>query len=68
MSLCHSQDNENVLGGYRREMSVAKAVRTILMWHNETLNIWSHLLACLCFAALLVALAFMQPGEKVAKW
>jgi adiponectin receptor len=51
------KDNVHVLGGYRREMSLQQALRTVFMWHNETLNIWSHLLAAACFVALLLATA-----------
>ena len=48
------KDNPNVLGGYRSEMSLQQALRTIFMWHNETMNIWSHLIAAACFMAFIV--------------
>lgn len=43
-------------------MSLQQALLTIFMWHNETLNIWSHLLAALCFVAFLLALVIMAPN------
>ena len=46
--------NPKVLGGYRQEMSWYHALQTIFMWHNETLNIWSHLIGTLCFVCLLL--------------
>lgn len=36
--------NPYILSGYRREMSIIQAFRTIFMWHNEILNIWSHII------------------------
>ena len=64
------KDNLNVLSGYRREMSTQQALRTVFMWHNETLNIWSHLLAASCFVAFLLALIIMPPHEHwpAPKW
>ena len=30
-----------------------KAFKTLFMWHNETVNVWSHLLGCLFFTSLI---------------
>lgn len=61
------KDNENVLGGYRREMSLRQALLTIFMWHNETLNIWSHLIAGICFVSLFVMFV-TRTQDSFPKW
>ena len=38
------QDNQHIHGSYRRaSYSYSKSLRSILHWHNESVNIWSHL-------------------------
>ncbi len=61
------KDNMNVLTGYRKEMSVVKALQTIFMWHNETLNIWSHLLASISFMTFMFLFIFNNASDK-HKW
>jgi adiponectin receptor len=34
--------------GYRPNLSVNEALRSVLSMHNETMNIWSHLIAFFC--------------------
>jgi len=46
--------NEHVLSGFRAEMSFLKAALTLFAWHNETLNVWTHLVAFVAFACLAV--------------
>ncbi|KAL8339745.1 hypothetical protein RB601_006047 [Gaeumannomyces tritici] len=47
------QDNEFILTGYRRaSFSYITSIWSILAIHNETTNIWSHLLGALLFAGL----------------
>lgn len=42
-----------VLSGYRAHDSTAwEALRSVWSWHNETINIWTHLLGFLFFAIL----------------
>ncbi|KAK3360965.1 mPR-typeG-protein-coupled receptor [Lasiosphaeria ovina] len=51
------QENEYVLSGYRPTSgSFAGSVRSLCRLHNETVNIWSHLLGCLLFLSLPVYL------------
>ncbi|KAI6611016.1 hypothetical protein MCOR07_010552 [Pyricularia oryzae] len=47
------RDNEFILTGYRRaSFSFITSARSILQIHNETANIWSHLLGAALFVAL----------------
>jgi adiponectin receptor len=46
--------NPYVRGGYRRPMGFLDTLRTLFQWHNETLNIYTHLLPGLYFLACLL--------------
>ena len=46
--------NNHILCGYRPEMSLCRCMNTIFMWHNETLNIWSHAIGFLVFLGFFV--------------
>ncbi|KAK1833475.1 adiponectin receptor protein 1 [Podospora conica] len=47
------RDNEFIMTGYRRaSFSYAASLKTLFGIHNETANIWSHLLGALLFIAL----------------
>lgn len=49
------QDNAFILGAYRppTQLSAASVALTLFAWHNETLNIWTHLCGAAAFCALL---------------
>ncbi|KAG0169363.1 hypothetical protein DFQ30_003710 [Apophysomyces sp. BC1015] len=46
------QENEYVLSGYRFYQNSRDCLKSIFMLHNETINIWSHLLGFIFFAGL----------------
>ncbi|KAI8144154.1 hemolysin-III related-domain-containing protein [Fennellomyces sp. T-0311] len=48
------QENEYVLSGYRFCKSTRQCLKSIFKLHNETLNIWSHLVGFVCMAFLSV--------------
>ena len=49
-----NQDNEFIRGGYRPELySLSLCLNSVLRVHNETANIWTHLVGSALFAALI---------------
>lgn len=49
-----------VVGGYRlHDHTVGQALRTLLHWHNESVNVWVHVLGfCICAGLLVHAGSF----------
>ncbi|KAM0748808.1 HlyIII-domain-containing protein [Meredithblackwellia eburnea MCA 4105] len=66
------RDNPAILTGWRREMKEWKEVReTLWEWHNETVNIWSHIIGSLLglvtlLACLHVSLSPQLPFESAS--
>ncbi|KZV27437.1 hypothetical protein F511_02546 [Dorcoceras hygrometricum] len=49
------KDNEYILNYYRADWPLKQAFFSVFRWHNETLNVWTHLLGFLLFVGLTVA-------------
>ena len=43
------KDNEYIIHGWRYQMCFIDALITCFTWHNETLNIWTHLFGAILF-------------------
>ncbi|KAH9303976.1 hypothetical protein KI387_008380 [Taxus chinensis] len=51
----YMKDNEYILKYYRSEWPLKQILWSIFSWHNETLNIWTHLVGFLLFLALTIS-------------
>ena len=48
-------DNEHVWSGYRIGFNTKrKIVRSLFMVHNESVNVWTHLIGAICFIGLIL--------------
>ena len=48
-------DNEDIHHGYRIGFnSICKILRSLFMLHNETLNVWSHLIGVIIFLVFII--------------
>ncbi|XP_008795847.1 heptahelical transmembrane protein ADIPOR1 [Phoenix dactylifera] len=48
----YMKENEYILGYYRAEWPIVNALLSLFSWHNETLNVWTHLLGFFLFLGL----------------
>ncbi|XP_057769074.1 heptahelical transmembrane protein 1-like [Salvia miltiorrhiza] len=51
----YMKDNHYILRYYRSDWPLKLAFLSLFRWHNETLNVWTHLLGLLLFLGLTVA-------------
>ncbi|CAF2136805.1 unnamed protein product [Brassica napus] len=51
----YMKDNEFILNYYRADWSIRDAFFSVFSFHNESLNVWTHLLGFILFVALTVA-------------
>ncbi|KAA8522974.1 hypothetical protein F0562_009397 [Nyssa sinensis] len=50
----YMKDNEYILNYYRANWPLKEALFSIFRWHNETLNVWTHLIGFVLFLGLTV--------------
>ncbi|KAE9613080.1 hypothetical protein Lal_00027517 [Lupinus albus] len=55
------RDNEYILGHYRSEWPMKQVLLSIFTIHNETLNVWTHLIGFFLFLALTIYTAMQVP-------
>lgn len=59
------RENEYVLSGYRFYRSTKDCLRSLFRLHNETMNIWSHLLGFVFFSCLSVNIFQVRKKEVI---
>ncbi|CAN8252433.1 unnamed protein product [Cochlearia groenlandica] len=74
----YMKDNEYILNYYRADWSLRDAFLSVFSFHNESLNIWTHLIGFILFAGLTVAkiihyeklfpLEAKSQEENVTRW
>lgn len=56
------KDNEYILGHYRAEWPLKQVLLSVFTIHNETLNVWTHLIGFFLFLSLTIYTAKMVPN------
>lgn len=52
--------------GYRINYTTWKQIiMSLFEWHNETINIWTHLIGFITFFIILLWIGFTQVGESI---
>ncbi|OAY33602.1 hypothetical protein MANES_13G110400v8 [Manihot esculenta] len=57
------RDNEYIVGHYRSEWPMKQVLLSIFSIHNETLNVWTHLIGFFLFLSLTICTAIKVPKE-----
>ncbi|KAM3300896.1 heptahelical transmembrane protein 1 [Capsicum chacoense] len=57
----YMKDNEFILNYYRASWPIKQALFSIFRWHNETLNVWTHLLGFILFVVLTISNVVQVP-------
>ncbi|KAI3513817.1 hypothetical protein L1887_12000 [Cichorium endivia] len=50
----YMKDNEFILNYYRADWPLKQALFSLFRWHNETLNVWTHLIGFVVFVGLTI--------------
>ena len=58
----HIRDNEFILWGYRTGYNFKSSLTSMFSIHNETGNIWTHLIGFVIFICLTVAIIYHRPA------
>ncbi|KAK6151139.1 hypothetical protein DH2020_016071 [Rehmannia glutinosa] len=56
------KDNEYILGHYRAEWPLKQTLLSVFTIHNETLNVWTHLIGFFLFLSLTIYTAMKVPN------
>ncbi|KAL6221644.1 hypothetical protein ACLB2K_005040 [Fragaria x ananassa] len=51
----YMKENEFILNYYRADWPILEALFSVFRWHNETLNVWTHLIGFVLFVGLTMA-------------
>ncbi|XP_010241589.1 PREDICTED: heptahelical transmembrane protein 1-like [Nelumbo nucifera] len=57
----YMKDNEYILDYYRANWPLKEALSSVFLWHNETLNVWTHLLGFFLFLGLTITNLMQVP-------
>lgn len=57
--------NPYILSGYRERTTFGGCLKSVLVLHNETINIWSHLIGFVFFVAIFLRdILFLIPSNE----
>ena len=61
----HLIDNDHIKKGYRVNFnSFCCLLKSLFQWHNETINVWSHLLGALLIIVLVIYTSIQIKSHK----
>ena len=56
--------NPYILNGYRKRLSFASCLKSVFSWHNQTMNIWTHLLGFFFFLYYFIKDIIIYSGHR----